>query len=138
MGWPVFLGSFVAIGALVLIAWHIPSNLLQARSESPRVRPAFMGIIGALFYTSVLLTEGIGENEHFPAIVDLTLVIVVQAFFLSIVLLLTGRRDNPRQLVALAAGLVVPIAAIGLISEAKFPLVILADIAFAIFIWTLF
>jgi hypothetical protein len=136
MGLPIFLGSFAAIGALVMIARRIPVKL-HPRSESARARPVIMGIIGTLFYTSVIVTEGIGKNARLPAIADLILVVVVQVAFLLIVLSLVGRKDNSRQLIALSAGLVVPIAAIGLISEWKFPLVILADIAFVIFIWSL-
>jgi hypothetical protein len=48
-----------------------------------------------------------------------------------------GRENNERQLVVLAAGLVVPIAAIGFIAEVTLPVVLIADFAFAVFIFRL-
>jgi hypothetical protein len=137
MGWSIFISSFAVIGLLVIVAKRVPDNLLRPRSEMPRAGPLKMGVIGAMFYTSVLLVEGIGEATHLLAFGDLVLVVLVQVLFMFVVLSLVGRKDNARQLIGLAAGLVVPIAFIGLVSQAKLPLVIVADLAFAIFIWRL-
>jgi hypothetical protein len=137
MGWPVFISSFIAIFVLVTIAKRIPSNLLHPRTESPRVTPIKFGIIGALFYTSVLIVEGVGTGEHIPAFIDVILVVVVQASFLFLIVTLIGRKHNEKQLIGLTAGLVIPIAIIGFISQITLPLVVIVDLAFTIFIWRL-
>lgn len=69
-----------------------------------------------------------------PAASDFILVIAVQGLFLIAVLRLFGSQGNERVLVAFAAGLVVPIAAFGLISEISLPLTLLPDLAFVIFL----
>jgi len=45
-----------------------------------------------------------------------------------------GSRENERNLIALALGLVVPIAAIGVISELPLPPALLPDVAFILFL----
>jgi len=137
MGWPVFISSFVAIFALVMVARHVPENLLHPRSQSPKTGPLKMGIIGALFYTSVILVEGVGTGEHLPAFSDFILVVAVETLFLFLVLALIGRANNEKQLIALALGLVLPIMFIGFVSQVTLPLVIIPDLAFAYFIWKL-
>jgi hypothetical protein len=73
-----------------------------------------------------------------PAWLDVILVVIVQAVFLFLVLSLVGRNNNAGQMIGLAAGLVTLIAIFGLVSEARLPLTIVVDLAFAIFIWRLF
>jgi hypothetical protein len=65
------------------------------------------------------------------------LVVAVQCLFLVAVLRLFSSRGDGRILIAFAAGLVVPIAAFGLVSEASLPLTLLPDLAFALFLRTL-
>ena len=69
-----------------------------------------------------------------PAAVDFLLVVAVQALFLVGVLRVVGSRENERSLIGLALGLVVPIAAIGVISELPLPLALLPDLAFVLFL----
>jgi len=69
-----------------------------------------------------------------PAAVDFLLVVAVQALFLVGVLRVVGSRENERSLIGLALGLVVPIAAIGVISELPLALSLLPDLAFVLFL----
>jgi hypothetical protein len=134
MGWPVFAGSLAAMALLVLAARRVPEGAVHATSDLPSRGPRVMALIGVLFYTSVLLTEGLGEGARLPAAVDLVLVVAVQALFLAGVLRAAGSRGNERQLVALSLGLIVPIAAIGVISELPLALSLLPDAAFVLFL----
>jgi len=136
MGWSVFISSFIAIGLLTFTAKRVPSNLLQARTLEPKITPVRIGIVGTLFYTAVLFTEQLGINR-LPAIVDLALVLIVQVLFLICIQSVIGHENNVRQLIGLSAGLVVPIAVIGLIAELSLPLVLFADLAFGLFVWNL-
>jgi hypothetical protein len=139
MWWPVFVGSFVAIGSLVLIAKRAPSGLLHARSDVPTIKNYKIGILGALYYTSVVFTElFIGVGLGSPPVLDVLLVISVQVLFLFVFLRVVGNENNEGQLLAFAAGLVLPIEAFGLISQINLPLVLMIDLLFAIFIWKLF
>ena len=136
MGWPVFASSIAAIILLIIAARFAPPRLLHANSGDPRVSPFRLGIIGALFYAVVLFGEQLGIGR-IPAWVDFSLVIVVQALFLIYIQKVVGNKNNSRQLITLTAGLVVPISAIGFISEIPLPLVLVADLMFALFIWKL-
>jgi hypothetical protein len=134
MGWPVFVSSIIAMGLLVLVARRVPAGALHATSDLPRLGPRVTGLLGALFYTSVLLAEGLGMGAGVPAAVDFAIVMVLQGIFLIGVLHVFGSRANERNLIAFSLGLVVPIAAIGVISELSLPLTILPDVAFVLFL----
>jgi len=134
MGWPVFVGSIIAMTFLVFAARRVPARILHATGGLPRLGPKSIGLIGALFYASVLLAEGLGMGAGLPAVVDFVLVAAVQGLFLVSVLRVVGSRENERSLVALSLGLVVPIAAIGVISELPLPLALLPDLAFVLFL----
>lgn len=134
MGWAVFVSSLVAVLLLVIAARAVPSRALRATGDLPRVGPRTMGVMGASFYTSVLLAEGLGRYAGLPGAMDLVLVVGVQALFLLAVLRVGGSRENERNLLAFSLGLVVPIAAIGLVSELPFALTLVPDAAFLLFV----
>jgi hypothetical protein len=134
MGWPVFVGSLVAMALLVLVARRVPADALHMSSELPKLGPRRAFAIGTFFYTSVLLTEFLGLGIGVPAALDFLLVVGVQGAFLLAVLRFFGSRSNERILIAFAAGLVLPIAAIGVISEISLPLTLLPAAAFMLFL----
>jgi hypothetical protein len=134
MGWPVFVGSLIAMVILVLAAHRVPAGVIHATSELPRRDPRTLGIVGAFFYTCVLLAGGLGMGAGLPPAGDFILVVAVQGLFLVGVLRFIGSRENERNLIALSLGLIVPIAAIGVISELSLPLSLLPAIAFILFL----
>ncbi|MDG6996305.1 MAG: hypothetical protein JRN52_10315 [Nitrososphaerota archaeon] len=135
MGWPIFVGSFIAIAFLILIARRVPTDLLRAKNEAPDLSPLKIGIVGALFYTSVLLVEFVGMGTGVPTLADVFLVLTVQFLFLVLIRRVIGRENNSGQLIALAAGLIAPIATIGFVAEIRLPMILLVDCAFGIFFW---
>lgn len=134
MGWPVFVGSLVAMAVLVAAARRLPGDALHAARAGPVRGPRTLGLIGALYYTSALLAGGLGMGAGFPAWVDLSLVVAVEGIFLAVVLRVAGSTANERQLIALALGLVVPISAIGFVSEVRLPLSLLPLLAYVLFL----
>jgi len=137
MGMPVFLGSLVAIGVLVFLAYKVPAGALTPKSIMPAASPLRTGIIGALFYPSILFVEFFGMGVKLPAVIDLGLVVLDQVLYLALVLRVIGRSNNERNLVALVVGLIIPIGLFGLISEIPFALSALADIIAAVLLWRL-
>ncbi len=134
MGWPVFVGSMVAMALLVLAARRVPAGVIHPTSDLPRLGPRAMVAIGASFYTSVLFAEFLGLGAKVPSAADFCIVVALQGAFLLGVLRVIGSRGNERNLIAFSLGLVVPIAAIGVISEIPLPLSLLPDIAFVLFL----
>ena len=100
-----------------------------------------MGLLGAAFYPTVLFVEFFGMGVKLPAFVVTPLVVLVQALYLFYVLRMIGRSNNERNLIALAAGLVSPLALFGIVSQISFPLVLLVDatlIAFFVTLWKMY
>jgi hypothetical protein len=141
VGWPVFCFSLAAIGALIYLARKAPANALLPKTKTPTRRPLVLGILGAVFYPSVLFVEFFGMGVKLPAYVVTPLVFLLQALYLLYILRVIGRTHNERNLIALAAGLVCPLAVFGLVSQISLPLVIVVDIAlFAFFakLWKMY
>ena len=133
MGWPVFVGSWGAICALVLAARRVHPSSLMAKGELPRIRALIAGLVGVAFYPAVLLSESIPADIGIPAAADLVIVIAVQALFLLCVPRVLGRRWNERVILALAVGLITPIAVFGVIAEMTLPMTLLGDAAMTLF-----
>ena len=132
MGGPVFVGSLVAIGVLVASARRGGEGALRAGTGVPR--PAGrMAFVGLLFFPSVLLVQRIPEGLGLPAAVCFALTVLLQGAFLAYALQSVGPGDTRRQLVAFAFGLVVPIAALGLMVEITLPVILAADLAMVLF-----
>ncbi len=132
MGAPVFLASFGAIAILVYLARKVPANALTPKNSYPTESFLWTGVAGVMFYPSVLLAEFFPIGLKLPAAIDFPLVILVQLLYLSLVLRIIGRSNNERNLTAFAAGLIVPIALFGVISEIKLPLSLAAVIIAAV------
>lgn len=135
MGTTVLLSSLGTIFILVFAARNVPVNVLTPRSLLPSVRPFLMGIIGAIFYPAVLVTQSLASK--LPPVVDALLVVMVQIFFLGLILRTIGKTDNERNLIAFSAGLIIPIALFGIVSEIKLPLSLLAVFIAVYLLWRL-
>ena len=133
MGWPVFGLSLATIGALIFLARKAPVNALTPKTDTPTRRPFVLGILGAVFYPTVLFVEFFGMGAKLPAYVVTPFVVLLQAGYLFYVRRAIGRRNNERNLIALAAGLVSPLAVFGIVSQFSLPLVILVDVALIAF-----
>jgi hypothetical protein len=133
MGWPVFLGSWAAIVMLVVAARRAHADALRPMSELPKVGPVVAGLVGAVFYPAVLLSAFVPASAGVPAAADLVFVTAVQGVFLTYVMWVIGRERNERVLLSLSFGLIVPIAVIGVVSEAALPMTLVADAAMVLF-----
>jgi hypothetical protein len=133
MGYPVLLGSFAAIGALVYLARLAPGGEPLARTPAPQKRPRTMALLGIAFYPVVLLTESFGMALRGPPMLVFFLVVFVQALFLVYVLRVVGSSGNEPQIIAFTFGLVIPIASIGLIATIGFPVALVGDLAMVLF-----
>ncbi len=129
---PIFLMSLVAIAFLVWLARRAP-NMPLAATRAPKVSPRRMAVLGILFYPVALLVDSFGMGVGAPALVVLLLVIFAQGLFLVYVLRVAGSSDNQPQVIALSFGLIMPIAAIGLIATITVPVALLGDLVMALF-----
>lgn len=141
MGWPVFVGSWAAIGVLVLAARWVPFGALVASRELPRVGAVVAALIGVVFYPAVLLSEFVPAAIGIPPGADFIIVLAVQGGFLACILRILGKRGNQRVMLALGLGLIAPIATFGVIAERALPMTLLGDAAAVLFfmkVWRMY
>jgi hypothetical protein len=126
MGIPVFVGSLLAIAALVAAARMIGGDVVRAR-PGPGWGPRRVAVLGVAFFPTVLLGESLVKGVGAPAALDLGYVIVIQGLFLYAALRAVGSSGTGRNLVALAFGLVLPLAVFGVLSQLSLPVPLVAD-----------
>ena len=122
MGTPVLLGSLAAIGALAYAGWRAGPARIRPSSPAPSSGPATFLVVGAVFYPSVLILSSVLEGLRVPAAATLAAVVLLQAGWLKLVVSRIGSSGSQRNLIALSAGLILPIVTIGIASQAVLPL----------------
>lgn len=132
-GWPIMIGSLLAILVLALLAKHVPSKFASPNFSLPK-RPRRLLLTGLLFFPAVLLTGVIGAGAGIPPILTIVLDLVFATALLVLLRRSIGSRDNNKQKTALAIGLVLPILCFGLIASLGLPIIIFADFGFLYFI----
>lgn len=133
MGWGLLVSSLGVIGLLVWAARRVPAGALSAGTELPQTTSRRMAAAGVCFFPAVFLSQSIGEGAGLPPSIDFVLVLLIQALFLVYVIRKAGSRDNGRALLSLSLGLILPLAAIGVLAELALPLTLLADAAMVLF-----
>jgi hypothetical protein len=132
MGGQILLLSLISIGGLVWAARRVSAGALAVDYGAQGPSERRLTILGISFFPVVLLSQGLGQGSGLPAVVDFVLVILVQALYLRYV---TRRnwRDRKRGMVALALGLIIPIAVFGVLAELALPMTLFADVALVLF-----
>ena len=133
MGAPVFAGSLISIGALVYAARRVPAGALGFRSGVSPPGHKATALVGVAFFPAVVLTQSLGRSLSLAAAVDFVLVLAVQALFLLLVTRRASLPGDPRGAISLVAGLVTPIAILGVLSELGLPLILFVDVALGLF-----
>jgi hypothetical protein len=133
----LLLLAALAAGGLWLVAWRLPPGILDPRNERPRASPRIAFLLGLAYFPVLLVIPGLFGDLHQPAIlaglVDLAL---AGALFFA-VRAVVGRRENRAHLVALALGVLIPIALFGLAAQIFLPVVLVVDLVFVLFFLTL-
>jgi hypothetical protein len=130
------LGVFVAAG-LTYLAYRLPRNLLDPTSESPRYGRGTCFVLGLIFYPILLLVPAIGESAHAAAPLTGAVDLVLSGGVFFLVRHGIGRTRNEPQLLLLALGALIPIVAFGLIAQILLPIVLVADVLFGLFFYSL-
>ena len=137
MGWPLFVGSFGAIGALLLAAYRWP-----AETVSPPRAPAGGGlwapaVLGAMLFVGVIFAQGIGEALAAPAALTLATVLAVEVGVGLLAYRTLRGAGNVRRQLAFALGLLAPIMVFGFLAQYRLDLVLLADALLVVWFYRL-
>ncbi|MCI4352914.1 MAG: hypothetical protein L3K14_05950 [Thermoplasmata archaeon] len=129
MGWTIFFASFAVIAALVLAAYRAPRQLLPTRWGPPRVSPFQAGLLGVSLFPATLVLDAFLAALNAPPSLTILSLIVYSGGLGYLIVRTLGTVNNERHLVALAAGLIVPIAFAGVVAEIRLPVTLFAVIA---------
>lgn len=139
MGWPIFFSSLLAIAALVFVAYVVPARLMPRRSGPPRVAPLGAALMGASIFPALWLLEGALEFWRAPPWSAILLIVSVEGALGFLIVWAVGSTHHEPQLVALAGGMILPIAVLGFAVELPIPVTIIADgvaVWFLRYLWT--
>jgi len=128
-----------ALAALLLwlVAWRLPAGFLDPPNERPRASPRVAFLLGLAYFPVLLIVPGLFGDLRQPAILaGLVDLVLAGALFFG-ARAAVGRRGNRAQMVALALGVLIPIALFGLFAQIFLPLVLVVDVLFALFFRTL-
>jgi hypothetical protein len=134
MGWPLFAGSLAVIAALLVVAHAWPSAPAVPGSSAARGGLWAPGLVGAVLFPAILIVEGLGQDWAAPAAGVIAVVVALQlAVGLYAYRFLRGI-GNERRRLAFVAGLLLPILTIGLVAQFPIEIVIVADVALAVWL----
>jgi hypothetical protein len=137
MGWPTLAATLLLIATLVGIASQIPSSWERpSRSPLPSRRTAV--VVGASLFPAILLTQAIGGAVGLPAAAVVATVLAVECgYFLWTWFRLRSPGDRG-VVVAFSLGLLLPLAAMGLLIGFPVEVDLGAVLLFAWFFRTMF
>ena len=143
MGWPVLLGSLLAIAGLVAFARRLPPDALALPNTPARLSRRQLALLGFSIFPVVLIGPGLAAAVHPPTPVLFLLTPVLWGAYLLVVLLGLGRSGSGAAGIALVAGMVLPLVISGELVGAfrepiGLPVVVLVDLLALGFLWTLY
>ena len=123
--------------ALAGLAYYLPRDLLNPTSATPTLSLTACFVLGFLFFPIIVLVPGLGEHTSLGAPLVGALEIAASGGLFLLIRRGIGRTHNEAQLVMVAFGALVPIAFFGLVGQIFVPVVVVADVFFALFFYTL-
>ena len=137
MGDSILVGSFVAIGALIYLAYRAPSSWPTRRLPGPRRGIRFTFLAGLVVYPVVILIDGLTGRLGSPL---LTLLVVIAWEYASLRWVTRNMTfaGNERHLIVFALGLLTPLLVSGLVANFPVDLAVLEDVALLLFFRYLF
>jgi hypothetical protein len=131
------LGAAGVAIALWVVAFYLPKGCLDPPTEYPRYGPrAFFGF-GLAFFPVLLLVPALGEALGLPAPVTFVVDLALSVALLLLVQRNIGKARNEPHLVLLAFGATLPIAVFGFVAQARIPVVLVVDLVYGLFFYTL-
>ncbi len=137
LGWVAILATCAAIVALVLAAYVEPGHPLDPRVGLPKRTPRQLGALCAVVVVLSFLIPPIGTSAGAPFWVLDILFAPLYGLAFVVVVRGVGTEQNAPQLIGVAAGFLVPLAAIGFLFALPTPVVGVLDVALGVFLWSL-
>jgi hypothetical protein len=130
---PLLLLAAGVAALLWLGAWRLPPGLLDPPRATPSRGPRFFLVLGLVYFALLIVVPGVIEDLQFPAAVAFAAdLVAIVALFLAIWRNI-GRSANEPELVVVAVGAILPLAAVGLVAQWFLPVVLVLDVVAGFF-----
>jgi hypothetical protein len=139
--WRVELAWIVGAAVVALVLWgvavRLPTGWLDPDRAAPGASPRACFLLGLAYFPTLLIVPALGGEAHlWPGITAGLDLAAAAALFWGARRAVGGRR-NEAQLVLLALGATLPIVLFGFFSQLRLPVVLLLDVLYGLFFWTL-
>jgi hypothetical protein len=137
-GTPLTVGALAVIGALVVLAYLWPPQILRPATTPRRGSLWSCWLLGALLLTGSIIIEQVFASARIPAALAVVAMVVLYALVLGATIRASGSSAYVRPRLAFAIGAITPLLLVGLISEGAFPVLLVADAVaglFFFFLW---
>jgi len=134
--WLLVSAAVLAV-LLYAVTRRLPHGALDPTNPGPRLAPGWFFGLGVAFYPILLLVPGLGDQLSIWPPATIAVELLLSGALFLFVRREVGRRGNEAALTLLALGALVPIAAIGLASQLFLPVVLVPDVLFGLFFYTL-
>jgi hypothetical protein len=135
---PVLLVTAAVLAVLLYAATSaLPHGALEPTRPRPTLSPKWFFPLGLAFYPILFFVPGLGSASSFWPPADMALELLLCVLLFEFVRRNAGRSGNEAGLVMLALGAISPIAVLGALFQVVFPLVLVADVFFGLFFYTL-
>ena len=137
VGFFLQLFAVLVAGGLAYLAYRLPPGILDPTSEHPCVGRGASLLLGLAFYPILLLVPAIGGTVHAPAPLTGVVDVALSGGLFFVVRRVIGRSHNEPELILLILGALIPILAFGFIAQIFLPIVLVGDLLFALFFYSL-
>jgi len=134
---PLLLLAALVAGLLWVVAWRLPPGVLDPPNARPRASPRVAFLLGLAYFPVLLVVPALIEDLRQPALLAGLVDLGLAAVLFFAVRAVVGSTENRAHLVALAFGVLVPIALFGLAAQFFLPVVLVVDAIVGLFFWTL-
>jgi hypothetical protein len=139
--WPgpwLTLGALAVIAGLAVVAYLVPPDFLRPSVEPPKGSLWVCWLLGALLLTGSILIESLFGSARVPAALAVVTLAAMYSLILAAMIRAAGSSAFVRPRLAFVVGNLTPVMVVGIVAEAAFPALLVADalaIGFVVFLW---
>jgi len=133
----LLVSAALLAGLLYAVTCRLPHGTIDPPYPGPRIAPGWFFGLGLAFYPILLLVPGLGGAVSLWPPLTIAVDLLFSGALFLFVRREVGRSGNEAALTMLALGALLPIVAIGLVSQLFLPVVLVPDVLFGLFFYAL-
>jgi hypothetical protein len=142
MGFPVLVGSLLAIAGLILLARALPEDAIRPHPGSIKESPTWFFLLGLATFPALILVPAVLAYTGIPGFLFVIIAPGLATALLAVLVRNLGTWRSAPGAVAFAAGAVLPVMGFGFVYALRYPLglplVAVVDAVAVLFFWKLY